>query len=200
MLIFALAINHTGTTGDLLNHATAVLSQFCNLSFYSQDRQFSHFPVYLKDHLFNSNPGWDFGAFRRLEILVKQTNFNSSRSLWVNEAQSIPCLGYPPPLSFHDSSPFVRFAHVFSERGKYVFVDSAVPDWSTVVAVSEEGTECDPRSSVFQPMTPEQLVRHGIVKQHRLNLLPDWGVIVGVSHHRPTDIFYFHLLGINGCK
>lgn len=115
-------------------------------------------------------------------------------------SKSIPCLGYPPPLSFHDSSPFVRFAHVFSERGKYVFVDSAVPDWSTVVAVSEEGTECDPRSSVFQPMTPEQLVRHGIVKQHRLNLLPDWGVIVGVSHHRPTDIFYFHLLGINGCK
>ncbi|CAF97492.1 unnamed protein product [Tetraodon nigroviridis] len=73
---------------------------------------------------------------------------------------------------------FCRFAHVFSERGKYVFVDGAVPEWSTVVVVSEEGAACNPRSSVFQPMTPEQLVRHGIVKQHRLNLLPDWGVIV----------------------
>lgn len=81
-----------------------------------------------------------------------------------------------------------------------MFVDSAVPEWSTVVVVSEEGTECDSRSSVFQPMTPEQLVRHGIVKQHRLNLLPDWGVIIGVYHDCQTDIFDIHPLGIDDCK
>lgn len=75
--------------------------------------------------------------------------------------------------------PF-RFAHVFSEKGKYVFVDSAVPEWSIVVVVTAEGTECDPRAAVFQPMTPTQLVKYGVVKQHRLNLLPDWGVITGV--------------------
>ncbi|KAK2847209.1 hypothetical protein Q5P01_010208 [Channa striata] len=126
MLIFHLAINHT-------------------------DRRMTHFPVYQKDHLFNSNPSWDFGAFRRLQILLTQTNFNST-----------------------------RFAHVFSETGKYVFVDSAVPEWSMVVVVSEEGTECDPRAAVFQPMTPANLVRYGIVKRHRLNLLPDWTVITGV--------------------
>ncbi|XP_068592031.1 uncharacterized protein [Cebidichthys violaceus] len=126
MLIFHLTINHTA-------------------------RHLSHFPVYQKDHLFNSNPSWDFGAFRQLQILMKQTNLNST-----------------------------RFAHVFSETGKYVFVDSAVPEWSMVVVVSEEGTECDPRASVFQPMTPAQLVKYGIVKQHRLNLLPDWGVIAGI--------------------
>ncbi|XP_042269345.1 uncharacterized protein LOC121898387 isoform X2 [Thunnus maccoyii] len=126
MLIFHLTINHT-------------------------DRHLSHFPVYQKDHLFNSNPSWDFGAFRRLQILMKQTNFNST-----------------------------RFAHVFSETGKYVFVDNAVPEWSMVVVVSEEGTECDPRAAVFQPMTPAQLVKYGIVKQHRLNLLPDWGLIAGI--------------------
>ncbi|XP_059188148.1 uncharacterized protein LOC131970744 [Centropristis striata] len=126
MIIFHLAINHT-------------------------DRRLSHFPVYQKDHLFNSNPGWDFGAFRHLQILMKQTNLNST-----------------------------RFAHVFSETGKYVFVDSAVPEWSMVVVVSDEGTECDPRAAVFQPMTPAQLVKYGIVKQHRLNLLPDWGVIAGI--------------------
>lgn len=100
----------------------------------------------------------------------------------------------------HRSSPFLRFAHVFSERGKYVFVDSAVPEWSTVVVVSEEGTECNPRSSVFQPMSPEQLVRHGIVKQHRLNLLPDWGVIAGVCHDCRTDILDFHPLGTDEMK
>ncbi|XP_068442040.1 uncharacterized protein si:ch211-286b4.4 [Clinocottus analis] len=125
MLLFHLAINHT-------------------------DRHLSHFPVYQKDHLFNSNPSWDFGAFRRLQILMKQTNLNST-----------------------------RFAHVFSETGKYVFVDSAVPDWSMVVVVSEEGTECAPRASALQPMTPAQLVKYGIMKQHRLNLLPDWGAIAG---------------------
>ncbi|GLD57311.1 zonadhesin-like isoform X1 [Lates japonicus] len=126
MLIFHLTINHT-------------------------DRSMSHFPVYQKDHLFNSNPSWDFGAFRHLQILMKQTNFNST-----------------------------RFAHIFSEQGKYVFVDSAVPEWSMVVVVSEEGTECDSRASVFQPMTPAQLVRYRIVKQHKLNLLPDWEVIAGI--------------------
>lgn len=126
MLLFHLAINHT-------------------------DRHLSHFPVYQKDHLFNSNPGWDFGAFRRLQILMKQSNLNST-----------------------------RFAHVFSEAGKYVLVDSAVPEWSVVVVVSEEGTECDPRASAFQPMSPAHLVKYGVVKQHRLNLLPDWGVIAGV--------------------
>ena len=68
---------------------------------------------------------------------------------------------------------------MFSEPGKYVLLDNAVSEWSVVVVVSEEGTECDPRSSVFQPMTPALLVRHGVVKQHRLNLLPDWGIIVG---------------------
>lgn len=47
------------------------------------------------------------------------------------------------------------------------------------MVVSEEGTECDPRAAMFQPMTPAQLVKHGIVKKHRLNLLPDWGVIAG---------------------
>ncbi|XP_030007196.1 uncharacterized protein LOC115431086 [Sphaeramia orbicularis] len=126
MLIFHLTINHT-------------------------DRHYSHFPVYQKDHLFNSNPNWDFGAFRHLQILMKQTNFNRT-----------------------------RFAHVFSDTGKYVFVDNAVPERSLVVVVSEEATECDPRAAVFQPMTPAQLVRFGVVKQHRLNLLPDWGLIAGI--------------------
>ncbi|CAG6003426.1 unnamed protein product, partial [Menidia menidia] len=126
MVVFHLTINHT-------------------------DRRLSHFPVYQKDHLFNSNPSWDFGAFRRLQILMSQTNFNST-----------------------------RFAHIFSETGKYVFVDNAVPEWSLVLVVSGEGTECDPRAAVFQPMTPAHLVKFGIVKQHRLNLLPDWGVITGI--------------------
>ncbi|XP_034166757.2 uncharacterized protein si:ch211-286b4.4 [Pangasianodon hypophthalmus] len=115
------------------------------------DRLLSHFPVYQKNHLFSSNPAWDFGAFRQLERLVKHSQYNST-----------------------------RFAHVFMEPGKYVFLDNAVPDWSLIVVVKEEGTECDPTAAAFQPTSPAQLVRHGIVKQQRLNLLPDWGTIGGV--------------------
>lgn len=67
------------------------------------------------------------------------------------------------------------------EPGKYVFLDNAVPDWSLIVVVSEQGSECNPTMAAFQPTTPAQLVRHGIVKQHSLNLLPDWGLIIGES-------------------
>ncbi|XP_053729819.1 SCO-spondin isoform X1 [Synchiropus splendidus] len=122
-----------------------------HLTINHADRHLSHFPVYYKDHLFNSNPGWDSGVFRQLETLITQSSFNST-----------------------------MFAHVFSERGKYVFLDASVPDWSLVVVVSEEGTECDPRNTAFQPMTPSQLLRYGVVKQHGLNLLPNWDVITGV--------------------
>ncbi|KAL7831753.1 hypothetical protein AOLI_G00293010 [Acnodon oligacanthus] len=126
MLIFQLTINYT-------------------------DRVLSHFPVYQKDHLFSSNPAWDFGAFRRLGWLIKHSQFNST-----------------------------RFAHVFMEPGKYVFLDNAVPDWSLIVVVRDEGTECDPTAAIFQPTSPAQLVRHGIIKQQHLNLLPDWSAIIGI--------------------
>ncbi|XP_061072524.1 uncharacterized protein LOC133107550 [Conger conger] len=121
------------------------------LSINYTDRHLSHFPVYQKDHLFSSNPSWDFGAFRKLEQLIKHSQYNSS-----------------------------RFAHVFTESGKYVFLDNAVSDWSLMVVVSERGTECHPAGSVFQPSSPAQLVRHGIVQQPRLNLQPNWGLITGV--------------------
>lgn len=81
---------------------------FLTSVYIPRDRQFSHFPVYQKDHLFNSNPGWDFGAFRHLEILVKQTNFNSTRCSWASGAQKNPRSACFSPWI----SPFLSFSQV----------------------------------------------------------------------------------------
>lgn len=186
MLIFALTVNHSGTVPFFFIRHHFTRAKLFSVVFCSpSDRRLSHFPIYQKDHLFNSNPSWDFGAFRRLQMLTKQSNFNSTRYRYRYRRPNTGSLLFCDPTTevfflFFLFCFFYRFAHIFTDTGKYVFADSAVPERSIVVVVSEEGTECDPRSSVFEPMMPALLVKHGIVKQHRLNLLPDWGLISGV--------------------
>ncbi|XP_070096169.1 uncharacterized protein [Equus caballus] len=121
------------------------------LQIHPDNRPASHYPVYQKQHLFNSNPHWDFGAFRRLSHLVRETQVN-----------------------------FSRFVHQFLDPGTYVFRDNALPESVVVVSVKEKGIACGPGLSSVQPSSPYQLSRHGIVRHRLPTLGPDWAVITGV--------------------
>eukprot|EP00073_Rattus_norvegicus_P053014 XP_017455398.1 PREDICTED: uncharacterized protein LOC102554611 isoform X3 [Rattus norvegicus] len=114
------------------------------------NRSASHYPVYQRQHLLNSNSHWDFGAFRRLGHLVRETNLSLS-----------------------------RFAHQFLDPGTYVLQDNGQPENIAVVLVKGEGAACGAGLSPVQPSSPYQLGRLGVLRHRELTLGPDWTMITG---------------------
>lgn len=82
------------------------------------NRTASHYPRYRKNHLLNKNDAFDYGNFRQLDSLVRDSN---------------------KTLDF--------FMHVFTQAGTFVFYDNADPFRETIVTVVERGSSC-PTSSV----------------------------------------------------
>ena len=56
--------------------------------------------MYVKNHLYNSNPTFDYGAFTQLQNLIDNTN-----------------------------ASLTSFAHAFTEAGTFVFADAQNPAW-----------------------------------------------------------------------
>lgn len=61
----------------------------------NNNRTLSHYPVYLKNHLYNTNPAFDYGDFTQLQYYITETNVS-----------------------------YTSFAYSFAESGTYVFADS----------------------------------------------------------------------------
>ena len=68
---------------------------FCQVWVNDANRKLSNYPVYLKDHLFNTNADFDFGDFTLLKYYITETNVS-----------------------------YNSFAYSFTEAGTYVFADA----------------------------------------------------------------------------
>ena len=111
-----------------------------------------HYPVYNKEHLLNSNPGFDYGAFRQLADFI-QSGVNVS-----------------------------QFVFTFSESGTYYFQDSIITSSQMVVRVLQDGATCERDGQDFRvlPSSSSYLIQYGITSQPILSQEPNFAAILGI--------------------
>ncbi len=111
-----------------------------------------HYPIYVKDHLLNTNANFDFGTFSQLDTLITS------------------------------SVEFLFFVHVFYVSGTYVFTDSLTPGSTTVVIVIEPGTSCERDGQDFRvlPLSIATLNQFGVTTLPVINQAPDLAAIIGI--------------------
>ena len=86
------------------------------------NRSESNYPQYRKNHLYNTNPNFDYGKFRELNTLVQNTDLD-----------------------------ITTFANVFSEAGVFVFYDNQNFLRETIVMVPSIGSSCPGRMDAPAP-------------------------------------------------
>ena len=111
-----------------------------------------HYPIYIKDHLLNTNRDFDFGSFAQLSTLLES------------------------------SVTISTFVHVFNTAGTYVFADSLTPGSVTAVIVVEPGTTCvrDEQDFRVRPLSTATLNQFGVARLPTINQEPDLGAIFGI--------------------
>ncbi|KAG1697653.1 hypothetical protein DVH05_016092 [Phytophthora capsici] len=109
------------------------------------------YPIYMKDSMLNTNPGFDYGAFRSLAAKVNS-----------------------------NSSTVSAFAFSFTEAGTYVFGNSLNAAAQTIVVVMKAGTSC-PTEAPIVPLNEKNLITVSAKRRtDDIILAPDWGLIVGL--------------------
>lgn len=135
----------------------------------SQDANSSsiHYPVYIKEHLLNSNPGFDYGAFRQLANFI-QSGVNIS-----------------------------QFVYAFSEAGSYYFQDSIIASSQMVVTVMLDGVTCERDGQDFRvlPSSSTYLIQYGIASQPILSQEPNFAAILGIMA-TSMFILFIVILGV----
>ena len=117
-----------------------------------EETSFYHYPVYVKDHLINTNPQFDYGTFRRLASLLESA---------VNISV---------------------FVHTFTEPGVYAFTDSINAASQLLVVVIGSGTTCERNGNDFRvlPTSEQYLVQFNITTLPSVNQAPNFAAIFGL--------------------
>ncbi|RHY15883.1 hypothetical protein DYB25_001665 [Aphanomyces astaci] len=112
------------------------------------------YPVYAKDSLMNTNPAFDYGAFRTLDEKMKSNAVAIS-----------------------------AFAFSFVQSGIYVLVLSNNADALTIVTVMDtvhnRGVKC-PTDGPIVPLNQANLIKLNAKPSNDIILAPDWGLIAGL--------------------
>ncbi|CAG9314260.1 unnamed protein product [Blepharisma stoltei] len=111
----------------------------------------SHYPVYLKDSLLNTNKNFDYAAFKELEWRMKSSS------------------------SYVDT-----FAFTFTDAGIYDFVDNADSDKHIIIAVVGDSESCPSQDVTFLARTSLNLDALNIYAADNLMTEPQWGIIAGI--------------------
>lgn len=99
------------------------------------NRSLSHYPRYNKDHLFNENDRFDYGNFRLLHSLIRETNKSLS-----------------------------TFINVFNQAGVFVFYDNAEPAREMIVKITSQGEKCSGYNNQILPTSSNILTQYRVSK------------------------------------
>eukprot|EP00347_Sterkiella_histriomuscorum_P024098 403332318 len=116
----------------------------------------THYPVYLKDSVMNSNPSFDYGQFLILETSMKYkiASNNTKASL---------------------------FAFTFTDGGSYLFADAGDFNKVMLVKVMESGETCSDSDRYIQPLSGESVASVGVSQKEDIIIKPDIPLLVGIG-------------------
>ena len=116
----------------------------------------SHYPLYMKNSVMNTNDIFDFGAFQVLEEEMLRKG------------------------AVNDTTPSL-FTFTFTQAGSYVFNDAANDQKILIVQVVGPGEECTDSDRFVQTITETTLGEVGVAQSGNLILQPNYTLIIAMG-------------------